>query len=117
MLRGYILANSGIYWIDITFDWCVKFLYMVAKLLGITYEEINIWLFVIIGPLFFLISIYLNYYFYKKTKKLKKIIEFQNKEFTETSEIDVEEKKTDYLKILFIILLVIFIFYFLETNN
>ena len=111
------MANSGIYWVDITFNWCVKFLHIVADLFGITYEEINIWLFVIIGPLLFLVSICLNYYFYKKIKKLKKIIELQNKEFTEVNEVEVQEKKQDYLKILIIILLIIFIFYFLEVNN
>ena len=111
------MANSGIYWIDITFDWCVKFLYIVADLLGITYEEVNIWLFVIIGPLFFLISIYLNYFFYKKTKRLNKIIEFQNKQFAETNDVEFEEKKTDHLKILLIILLIILIFYLLEAKN
>ena len=111
------MANSGIYWVDITFDWCVRFLYIVADFLGITYEEINIWLFVIIGPLFFLTSICLNYYFYKKTKKLKKIIQLQNKEITESNEVEVQEKKQDYLEILIIILLIIFIFYFLEINN
>ena len=111
------MANSGIYWIDITFDWCVKFLYIVADLLGITYEEVNIWLFVIIGPLFFLISIYLNYFFYKKTKRLNKIIEFQNKQFAETNDVEFEEKKTDHLKILLIILLIILIFYLLEAKG
>lgn len=111
------MANSGIYWIDITFDWCVKFLYIVANLLGITYEEVNIWLFVIIGPLFFLISIYLNYFFYKKIKRLNKIIEFQNKQVAETNEVEFEEKKTDYIKILFIILFIILIFYLLEAKN
>ena len=80
-------------------------------------EEINIWLFAIIGPLFFLISIYLNYFFYKKTKRLNKIIEFQNKQFTETNEVEFEEKKTNYLKILLIILLIILIFYLLETKK
>ncbi len=111
------MANSGVYWIDLTFNWFIKFLHIVADLLGITYEEINIWLFVVIGPLLFLISIYLNYYFYKKTKKLNKIIELQNKEFNETNEVMVEEKKPDYLKILIIILLIIFIIYFLEAKN
>ena len=111
------MANSGIYWIDITFDWCVKFLYIVADLLGITYEEVNIWLFVIIGPLFLLISIYLNYFFYKKIKRLNKIIEFQNKQVAETNEVEFEEKKTDYIKILFIIFLIILIFYLLEAKN
>ena len=111
------MANSGIYWVDITFDWCVKFLYLVADLFGITYEEINIWLFVIIGPLFFLISICLNYYFYKKTKKLKKIIEIQKQVISEINEVEVEEKKSNYLKIFGIIILIILILYFLELKN
>ena len=111
------MANSDIYWVDVTFDWCVKFLYIIADFFDVTYEEINIWLFIIIGPLFFFISIYFNYYFYKKTKKLNKIIESQNKELTNIDEVEVEEKQTDYLKILLIILLIIFIFYFLEINN
>ncbi len=111
------MANSGIYWIDVTFDWSVKLLYKIAELLGMTYEEINIWLFIIIGPILVLISIYLNFYFYKKTKKLEKIIEIQNKEFSETNEVEVEEKKTNYPKILIIVLLIVFIFYFLELNH
>ena len=56
------MANSGIEWIDVTFNWCVWLLYKVAGLLGITYEEINIWLFVIIGPALFLFSVFLNFY-------------------------------------------------------
>ena len=111
------MANSGIYWVDITFDWCVNFLHKVADLFGITYEEINIWLFVIISPLFFLISICLNYYFYKRTKKLKKIIEIQKQEISEFNEVEVEEKKSNYLKIFGIIILIILILYFLELKN
>ena len=60
------MANSGIPWIDITFDWCVRLLYEVAEVFGITYEEINIWLFVIIGPLALIISLMLNLYLVKK---------------------------------------------------
>ncbi len=111
------MASSGIYWIDITFDWLVNFLYKVADLHGISYEEINIWLFVIIGPISLLISIFLNYYFYKKTKKLKKIIEIQKQEISEINEVEVEEKKTNYLKIFGIIILIILILYFLELKN
>ena len=54
------MANSGIYWIDVTFDWCVRLLYSVANVIGITYEEINVWLFVIIIPLILLASLSLN---------------------------------------------------------
>ena len=111
------MANSGIYWIDITFDWSVNLLYKVAGLLGISYEEINIWLFVIMGPTSLLISIFLNYYFYKKTIKLKKIIEIQKQEISEINEVEVEEKKTNYLKIFGIIILIILILYFLELKN
>ena len=110
------MANSGINWIDIIFDWCVNFLYQVAGLLGISYKEINIWLFVIIGPISLLISIFLNYYFYKKIKNLKKIIQIQRQEISEINEVDVK-KKTDYFKIFGMIIIIIFILYFLELKN
>jgi len=45
------MANSGILWIDETFNFCVRLLYDLGSLLGITYEEINVWLFVIIWPI------------------------------------------------------------------
>ena len=54
------MASSGIIWVDVTFDWCVEFLYQVAYALGITYGEINVWLFVIIGPCLLIVSICLN---------------------------------------------------------
>ena len=45
------MANSGIIWIDRTFNFCVRLLYDIGGVLGITYEEINVWLFVIIWPI------------------------------------------------------------------
>ena len=54
------MASSGIVWIDLTFDWCVNALYQVASLIGVTYEEINVWLFVIIVPCVLLCSVALN---------------------------------------------------------
>ena len=45
------MANSGIEWIDLTFNFCVRLLYDICNLLGITYEEINVWLFVVIWPI------------------------------------------------------------------
>ena len=48
-------ANSGINWIDQTFDICVKLLIDLANFMGISYEEINVWLFVVIWPLLSLV--------------------------------------------------------------
>ena len=45
------MANSGIVWINEIFNFCVRLLYDIGGALGITYEEINVWLFVIIWPL------------------------------------------------------------------
>ena len=56
------MGNSGIICIDTVFNWCVRLLYDVAAIIGITYEEINVYLFVIIGPLVLLLSIMLNMY-------------------------------------------------------
>ena len=44
------MANSGIEWVDIVFNWCVRLLYDWATFFGITYEEINIWIFIVIWP-------------------------------------------------------------------
>ena len=44
------MANSGIYWIDETFNFCVRLLYNIGAFLVISYEEINVWLFCVIWP-------------------------------------------------------------------
>ena len=44
-------ANSGIIWIDEIFNFCVYLLYDLASIIGITYEEINVWLFCVIWPI------------------------------------------------------------------
>tara|TARA_R100000808_G_C2045139_1_gene83021 strand:- start:202 stop:396 length:195 start_codon:yes stop_codon:yes gene_type:complete len=44
-------ANSGIKWIDTTFDAAVTALYWTADLFGVTYEEINVYIFCILWPL------------------------------------------------------------------
>ncbi len=48
-------ANSGIKWVDETFDVCVKLLFDVADIIGISYEEINVWIFCVIWPILTLI--------------------------------------------------------------
>ncbi len=45
------MANSGIVWIDQTFNFCVKLLFDIAEIFGITYEEINVWIFCVIWPI------------------------------------------------------------------
>jgi hypothetical protein len=42
---------------DQIFDWCVDVLVYGARVFGITYKEINVWLFVIIWPLLTIILI------------------------------------------------------------
>ena len=44
---------------DVIFGWCVDLLVKWAEALGLTYNEINIWLFVIIEPLIFLIMLFI----------------------------------------------------------
>ena len=36
---------------DVIFDWCVNILIYWANIFGITYKEINVWVFVIIWPI------------------------------------------------------------------
>ena len=45
------MGDSGIGWIDSVFQICVFILVDLSKFLGISYEEINVWVFVIIWPL------------------------------------------------------------------
>ena len=50
-------ANSGVKWIDLTFEYCVQLLFDVAAILEISYEEINGWIFCVIWPLSSLIML------------------------------------------------------------
>ena len=47
--------NSSIKWINQTFDYCVQLLFDFAVILGITHEEINVWIFCVIWPFLTLI--------------------------------------------------------------
>lgn len=55
------------------FQWCVDALRWLGKLVGLTYEEVNIWIFCIIEPIIFFIMLYLIFYYRTKYKRLKKI--------------------------------------------
>jgi hypothetical protein len=45
------MAHSGIIWVDWLFNLAVRCLVIWADIFGITYEEINVWLFCILWPL------------------------------------------------------------------
>lgn len=45
------MGNSGIYWVDLVFNYCVKLLYDAASFMGVSYEEINVWVFCILWPI------------------------------------------------------------------
>ena len=47
---------------DVIFDWCVAVLVYFADVFGITYKEINVWVFVIIWPIVTLALITLIFY-------------------------------------------------------
>ncbi|MEE2698156.1 MAG: hypothetical protein VX923_00495 [Pseudomonadota bacterium] len=53
---------KGYYW------WCVQMLVDISKWMGITYEELNVWVFVIIHPL---ITIILILWVFRLKKLLK----------------------------------------------
>ena len=50
MTSGVTMAGSGILWVDNLFNSCVLFLVQIASLLGVTYEELNVYLFCIAWP-------------------------------------------------------------------
>ena len=43
--------QSGVTWIDALFDLCVRILLRLADLFGMSYTEINVWIFCVIWPL------------------------------------------------------------------
>lgn len=56
---------------DTVFDWCVDFLEWLAPLLGMSYKEINVWLFVILMPGVILMQGVLCLYFWRRLKRLE----------------------------------------------
>ena len=59
----FTMGESGIQWIDWVFRWCVVLLVELANVLNITYEELNVYLFVFLLPALLLASVTLNVYF------------------------------------------------------
>lgn len=57
--------------VDIIFDACVALLVWLAQGLGITYQAINVWIFVVVWPLLFLWLIGVNLRLRRQIKELK----------------------------------------------
>jgi hypothetical protein len=57
---------------DEIFDWCVGFLVWLSSILGITYNEINVWIFVIIEPIIFLAMLFIIIQQRKKIRLITK---------------------------------------------
>jgi hypothetical protein len=66
------MANSGILWVDMIFNWAVHALVWLARLLGITYEEINVWLFCVAWPLLTLALMYWCLSLWRQNKNLRR---------------------------------------------
>lgn len=57
---------------DQIFDWCVAVLVYWAQVFGITYKEINVWVFVIIWPIMTLVLIAIIILQQRKIRRLSK---------------------------------------------
>ena len=66
------MANSGIAWIDFVFNWAVIAFYEVAGWFGITYEEINVWLFCAAWPILTLLLVYAVFFLVRQNRQLRR---------------------------------------------
>ena len=57
--------------INKVFDYCVDLLYYIGDITGISYEAINIWLFIIIQPTIIIIMLFYIIYLRKKIRILE----------------------------------------------
>ena len=73
-------------WIRNTFDWCVNSLLSAADTIGITYEALNVWIFVIIVPVVLVISLAVNIYFLWKSGQRETDLEEKNERFNQNSQ-------------------------------
>jgi len=58
---------------DKVFDWCVALLEFLALRLGMTYKELNVWLFVIAMPAIILILAILCMYLWQKLRRARRV--------------------------------------------
>ncbi len=57
-----------------TFKWCVDLLEALALKLHMTYEAVNVWIFVIIQPIIFFVMLWIIYRQYIVIRSLKQLM-------------------------------------------
>ena len=65
------MGGSGVNWIDAIFRYCVVLLVNIAKVLGISYEALNIWVFIIIQPMIIVVLLIWALRLQRKVKKVR----------------------------------------------
>ena len=73
-------------WIRNTFDWCINILLSAADTIGVTYEALNVWVFVIIVPAVLVISLAVNIYFLWKSGQRETDLEEKDERFNQNSQ-------------------------------
>ena len=73
-------------WIRKTFDRCVNSLLSAADTIGVTYEALNVWVFVIIVPVVLVISLAVNIYFLWKSGQHETDLEEKDERFNQNSQ-------------------------------
>ena len=63
--------------VNASFTWCVQFLYDIANWMDITYESLNIWVFVVVHPL---ITMVLILWVIKLRARLKRVQKIKKKD-------------------------------------
>ena len=63
--------------VNASFAWCVQFLYDIANWMNITYESLNVWVFVVVHPL---ITMVLVLWVIKLRARLKRVQKIKKKD-------------------------------------
>lgn len=61
--------------INLIFDYCVELLIIGARAIGMTYEEINVWFFIVFEPIVFVIVLLYAWYLKSQNLHLRKQLE------------------------------------------
>ena len=75
------LTNNKLSKMNTLFDICVQILKIIAKITGMTYQEANIWIFVILHPLLTLVLFVMVVKLKRKNKELKVEMNFKQSGF------------------------------------